>query len=51
MEIAAIAGIDASHPLSRFVAVPKWLVRPQERIRDERRMWEHRHAAGSNRHD
>lgn len=42
VDIAANAGIDVRHTLSRLIAVPKRLIRPGERIEEEGRMWERR---------
>jgi hypothetical protein len=49
LELAEMAGIDASHRLSSVVAVPKWLVRPGEPISQEGLMWQHRQAGRINR--
>ena len=49
VRVAAVPGIDARHWLSWVVAVPKRLVRPQERIEDEGQMWQRRQAGRSNR--
>jgi hypothetical protein len=49
VEVAAMAGIDVRHWLSSVVAVPKRLVRPQEPIRDEGRMWQRRQAGRTDR--
>lgn len=45
VEVAAVAGIDVQHWLSSVVAVPKRLVRCEEPIRDEGRMWQRRHSS------
>lgn len=44
LDMAALAGIEARHPLSDLIAVPKRLIRPEERIEDEERMWARRRA-------
>lgn len=49
VELAAVAGIDARHWLSSVVAVPKQLVRAQEPIREEERMWRRRQAGRTSR--
>jgi hypothetical protein len=45
LEVAAVAGIDARHWLSSIVAVPERLVRTQEPIMHEWRMWQRRQAS------
>lgn len=41
-EIAALAGIDVRHLLSRVVAIPKGLIPAVDRIHPESEMWERR---------
>jgi hypothetical protein len=45
VEVAAEAGIDARHRFSSVVAVPKRLVRRQEPVWEEGRMWQRRQAS------
>jgi hypothetical protein len=51
IEVAALARINARHRGSAVIAVPKRLVRPQQPIADEDKMWTQRRASRTNRQE